>query len=113
MWILKAWCINSPLTSVPPSVFNHHRITQRLCLVDHLPEVIVPSWKTTTPTDEKERKDVKNALLSDSTFHTRQLTKQREGGKVCSLLLWQCCKSDVLSFCFCCCVSRYVRKNLK
>lgn len=66
--------------------------------------------------DAKERKDMKNVLLSDSTFHTRRLTKRREGeagGKVCSLLLWQFCESDVLGFCFCCCVSRYVRKDLK
>lgn len=42
------------------------------------------------PPDEEERKDMKNVLLSHSTFHTRRLAERRVGGRCVA-----CCYGNV------------------
>lgn len=37
-------------------ILHHYRVAQWLCLVDHLTEVVVPSWKTPMHTNTKRTK---------------------------------------------------------
>lgn len=41
-------CCHQGLTSMPPRVLHHHRVAKRLCLVDHLAEIFVPSCELGT-----------------------------------------------------------------
>lgn len=48
------WIQTDNLTSVATCVLHHHWVTEWLCLIDHLTEVVVPSWKMPMHTNTKQ-----------------------------------------------------------